>query len=54
MEEKIDYPYPRFSIFEKEIAGQKKITLRRGQIISCAMPPLRSSLGYPLSKNIRK
>jgi hypothetical protein len=23
---KIDYPYPRFSIFEKEIAGQKKIT----------------------------
>jgi hypothetical protein len=23
---KIDYPYPRFSIFEKEIEGQKKIT----------------------------
>ena len=23
---KIDYPYPRFSIFEKDISGQKKIT----------------------------
>jgi hypothetical protein len=22
----IDYPYPRFSIFEKDISGQKKIT----------------------------